>query len=302
MGQTGVRYRRHRHFRVAGEVTQRLVHLGRAGGTVEADDIGSQRLESGQGRADLGPGQHPPGELDGDLDLERDLDTGALHRPSGALDGGFGTKEVELGLDDQEVGAPVDQPGGFDLIRIGEISIGDLAQGGELGAGADRPCDESGPSVCFDELVHSLSGQRRPGRGDLIRLVLEPVLTQGDGEGSEGVGLDHIDADFEEGAMEVPDHVGTTQVQQLVTSLQRRTPEVVGSEADHLQVGARSPVEDDESGLDGIYVVARPSLAHRSLLCFSSKRLKSARSRSSGNSSIQALAPCLRRLPRFHRA
>ena len=178
MGKTGVGNRRHRHLGVPGEVTQRLIHLRRAGCAVEADDIGPQRLESGQRRPDLRPGQHPPGELDRDLHLDRDVDAGALHGPPGALDGGLGAKEVELGLDDEEVGAPVDQPGGLDFIRIGEISIGDLPEGGELGPGPDRPGDESRPSVCFDELVHGLSGQSCPGRGDLIRLILEPVLPE----------------------------------------------------------------------------------------------------------------------------
>ena len=41
--------------------------------------------------------------------------------------------------------------------------------------------------------------------------------------------------------MEVPDHVGTTQVQQLVTSLQRRAPKVVGGEANQLQVVPVAP-------------------------------------------------------------
>ena len=71
--QAGVGQAGDRHAGVLGQVAEVLAHLGRAGGAVEADDVGPQRVEGGEGGADLGAGQHAAGQLDGDLDLERHL-------------------------------------------------------------------------------------------------------------------------------------------------------------------------------------------------------------------------------------
>ena len=114
--EPGVGYRRHRDGRVPGEVAQGLEHLGGAGGAVEPDHIGVKGLDAGEGGADLGPGQHPAGQLDGDLHLHRQVDAGSPHRLPGALDRGLGAEEVELGLDDHQVDSTVDQASGL-LLR-----------------------------------------------------------------------------------------------------------------------------------------------------------------------------------------
>ena len=56
--------------------------------------------------------------------------------------------------------------------------------------------------------------------------------------------------------MQVPDHVGTTGVQQLVASLEGWAAEVVGSETDGLEVRPSGPVEDDETRADLVEIVS----------------------------------------------
>ena len=81
--QAGVGEARDRHAGVLGEVAQVLAHLGRAGGAVDADDVGLACASmAAQRGADLGAGQHAAGELHGDLHLQRHLAAGGGHGPA----------------------------------------------------------------------------------------------------------------------------------------------------------------------------------------------------------------------------
>ncbi len=255
-GKTGIRDRRNRRPRVAGQMTQGLVHLGGTGGAVEPDDVGVQRLQGRQRRTDLGARQHPAGELDRDLDLERQGQPCGSHRPPRPFDRSLGSEEVELGLDDQEVDTPVDQRSSLYLVGGGQLSVRDLAQSRELGPGADGSGDETLSPVGGDVAVDRLPGENGTGSGDLIRLVLQPVLGERHCEGPECVGLHHIDPDVEERSMEGADDVGPPEVQQLVAPFQGGPPEVVRRQAHCLQIGAGRPVVDDHPGFDGIEIPA----------------------------------------------
>ncbi len=63
LGQAGVRHARQGDAGVARQVAQVLAHLGGAGRTVQADHVDAQRLQRGQGGADLGAEQHGAGGL-----------------------------------------------------------------------------------------------------------------------------------------------------------------------------------------------------------------------------------------------
>ena len=91
-------------------MAEMLGHLGRTGRAVEPDDVDLERVDGAQRRRDLGPGQHPPGELDGDLRLQRHLPADGGHRPPGADDRGLETEQVELGLDQHQIDAAFEQP------------------------------------------------------------------------------------------------------------------------------------------------------------------------------------------------
>ena len=136
-GQPGVGQAGHREGAVAGEVAERLEHLGRAGGAVEPDEVDAHGLEGAQGGTDLGAGQHGAGQFDGDLGLDGQVHAGRLHGPAGAVDGRLGLQEVEDRLDDDEVDAALDEGRGLLLVGVPQVGVADLAEGGELGAGAD---------------------------------------------------------------------------------------------------------------------------------------------------------------------
>ena len=100
------------------QIAEGLVHLLRPGRGVESDDVSAQRFDGGEGGSDLRPWQHSARELDGDLNLEGNVPAGVSHCPAGTVHGGFDPQEVELGLDDQEVDAAVDETRRLDLIRL----------------------------------------------------------------------------------------------------------------------------------------------------------------------------------------
>ena len=118
------------------EVAQRLAHLDRSGGAVEADHVDLHGVEHGERGADLGAGQHAAGELDRDLGLERHLPAERHHGAPRAVDGGLHGEQVELGLDQQEVDAALEEAEGLLLVGIAELGVGDVPQRGELGARA----------------------------------------------------------------------------------------------------------------------------------------------------------------------
>ena len=67
--QTGVGLHADGQRRVLAEEADRIVHLRRAGGAVEADHVGLKALKHSQSRADLGAEQHGAGGFEGDLNL-----------------------------------------------------------------------------------------------------------------------------------------------------------------------------------------------------------------------------------------
>jgi hypothetical protein len=108
-GQPGVGHDDDGHPAGLGQVAHVLGHLDRSGSAVDADDVGAHRIERNQRRRDLGAGQHAPGELDGHLHLDRDLTT---HLGHGVPAGGhrrLGPQQIELGLDDVQVDAALEQ-------------------------------------------------------------------------------------------------------------------------------------------------------------------------------------------------
>ena len=64
------------------EVAQRLAHLDRTGGAVEAGHVDLHGVEHGQGGADLGAGQHAAGQLDRHLRLQGHAAVESDHGPA----------------------------------------------------------------------------------------------------------------------------------------------------------------------------------------------------------------------------
>ncbi len=108
--QPRIGHRRHGHLRVAREMAQVLAHLGRARRTVQADHVDAQRLEGGEGRADLGAEEHRAGRLDRDLGDQGHPAPRCGHRAAGSDEGRLGLQEVLGGLDQHRVDPALEEP------------------------------------------------------------------------------------------------------------------------------------------------------------------------------------------------
>ena len=161
------------------------------------------------------------------------------HRPPAADHPGLGAEQVELRLDEEHVDAALEEAAGLLLVGVAQLGEADLPERGELGARADRAGDQAAVAVGH------LAGDAGGGQVDLVGALGDAVLGQRHGEGPEGGRLDDVDADLEELVVHRGDDVGPGDHQQLVAALERLAPEVVGAEAERLDVGAEGAVVDD---------------------------------------------------------
>ena len=255
-GQARVGLRRDGQPGVLAQVADGLAHLGRARGAVEPDDVGAHGVEGGERGADLGAREHAARELDGDLDLQRHAPAGRDHGALGRVDGGLGLEEVVDGLDEDEVDAAGDERGRLFLVGVAQARGRGSGPGWGTGAGAEVARHPAGPSVAGGRggLVGGLAGQAGRGQVDLLDAVLEAVLGQDDPEGPEGVGLDHVAADVEEGPVDGLHHVGPVQDHGLAAALEGGPAVVLGAQVGELQAGAHGAVEDHDPGPGGLEV------------------------------------------------
>ena len=101
---------------VVGEITHGVIHLARAGGAVQADDIHIEGLQRGERRADLGSQQHGSGGFQGDLHGHRQALAGKLHGVENCSQGGFGLQDVLAGFDQKNVHTAFNH--GRDLLEV----------------------------------------------------------------------------------------------------------------------------------------------------------------------------------------
>ncbi len=219
-GQARVRHAQQRDARVPGEVAQVLGHLGGARGAVQADHVDAQRLQRGQGRADLGAEQHRAGGLEGHGDQQRHSGAGRLHRLAGAQDGRLGLEQVLRGLHEQRVGAPGEQALSVGLVAVADDAVADVPQGGQLGARAHGAQHPARTAVAARELVRRLPGDTGARLGQFVHPAGDLVLARGGVIGAEGVRLDAVDARAEVLGVDRTDDVGAGHVQDLVAALE----------------------------------------------------------------------------------
>jgi hypothetical protein len=249
-GQPGVGHDDDGHPAGLGQVAHVLGHFDRAGGAVDADDVRAHRIEGHQRGRDLGAGQHAPGELDGHLHLDRDLAPHLGHCIAAGGHRRLGPQQIELGLDDVQVDAAFEQAEGGLVVAGPQVLIGDVAQGGELGAGAHRSAHPPGTLV-GGKLVGCSPGQLRRLQRQLVGPVGDVVLAQRHAEGTEAVGLDRVSAGLQVLPVHLGDQLGTGVAEDLVAALERIAAEVVGSQIVPLQPGPRGAVEHDDPLADG---------------------------------------------------
>ena len=160
-----------------------------------------------------------------------------------AIDGGLDLQRVLAGLDQQRVRAACDQPLGLDGECGLELAVGDVAEAGQLGAGADGADDEPLAPVAGEGL-DGLAGEARGTLVDLECSRLQAELAQRDRRAAEAVGLDRVGAGGKVADMDLADQLGAAEVQDLRAVL--LAPIVVEREIAGLELAAHGAVEQDD--------------------------------------------------------
>ena len=106
--------------------------------------------------------------------------------------------------------------------------------------------------IVHDELVATLAGDASGGQADLVRPLGDVVLAERHGEGPEAVGLDHVGTGPEERLVQIRDDVRAGHRQDVGAALEVRPAEIIGGEAELLQVGAGRTVVHDDTVVDEI--------------------------------------------------
>ena len=164
--------------RIEPEVADRVVHLLRAGGAIEADHIHVEGFERGERRADFGAEQHGARWL-------RSVTCTVTGRRLPAFcmaskmptSHGFGLQQILAGFDQQHIDAAFDQGGGLLVVAGHHVVEGDVSERRQLGGRPDRSRHEA-RLVFGRKLLRDFFRNLRRGDVDLRDLVLQIVLGQ----------------------------------------------------------------------------------------------------------------------------
>ncbi len=221
-------------------------------GAVQPDGDRIKVLDARVEGLDALPGEHGAHGLDGARQHHGEARARLGEVPAHGEAGGLGVHRVERGLDEQDVGAAVDEAA--DLLTVGgdELVEGDSAHDGEgLGRGADGARDEA-RTVARGEVGGGGLGNAGGGDVDVVGAVGEAVLGEDEGGASEGVGLHDVGAGGEEPLVDASDDVGAGEVEGLVAPLVRLASEVAGGQAERVDRGPHAAVEQEDAGAEEV--------------------------------------------------
>jgi len=224
------------------ECAARYRRCSRTGRAVEPDHVDAERLQRGQGGADLAAEQHRAGRLDSQLRDDERLRGDRRHRPFRTDNRSLRLEQVGAGLDDERVSATVQQAGRVLEVGVAQLAERDVAERGQLGPRADRAEHPARPPVRGGEFVRHLAGEERPRFRELGDAVGYPVLTQVAEVRAERVRGHAVGARFQVGAVDGGYDVRAGHVQDLVAALM--PAEVVGRRVASLEHGAHRAVRD----------------------------------------------------------
>ncbi len=200
---------------------------------------------------------------DGAGDHHRQTNAALVEQALDGEDRGLGVERVEDGLDQEHLGAAVDEAAR--LLGVGRRQIVER-RGAEAGVrhvrrdrrgavgGAERARDEAAAAVPF--LGHDRGGAGELGARhvQLVGELLQTVIGLRDARGGEGVGRDDVGAGLEVGEMDVADRVGPGEVEQIVVAAHLAVPRVEAGtavarlvEAEGLDHGAHGAVEHEDA-------------------------------------------------------
>ncbi len=232
IGQTRIRMAGHESARDAGQFLQIRTQLLGSQRTVQTNH---QRLGMCDGipeclRRLAGQGA-AAGIGDRARDKDRQIDAFAIEILLDCENSRLGIQRVEHGLDQQKVGAAIDQSrNGFRIdideffeIRIAESGIVDI--GRNRGRTVGRPQHPGHKTRLVGRIDAELVGDAARNACALViqfvNLRFHAVIGHRDGGGIEGVGFQNIDTGFQESAMDFLDHIRPGQGQQVVVALLR---------------------------------------------------------------------------------
>ncbi len=220
--------------------------------------------------------QHAAGAVrDGAGDHHRYAQAPRVEQLLDGVDRRLGVERVEDGLQEQQVGAAVEQSARLLLIgdaqaveRGGaEAGIADVGRyrGGPVGR-PDGARDETRPAVLLARRQRRLARELRAREVELIGDVFHAIVGLGDRGRREGVGRHDVGAGPQIGEMDVADRVRPGEVQQVVVpahlavpGVETRAAEFLLLQLQRLDHGAHGAVEHQdalrrelaEPGLDG---------------------------------------------------
>ena len=192
-------------------------------------------------------------------DHQRQANAALGERLKAGEDRRLGVERVENGLDQDEVGAAVDEAA--DLLAVGDAQLveGDRAEAGIVDVGRQRSGavrrpqragDEAAPAVRLFRLDRRPPRQSRPVAIEFIDQVLHAVVGLRDRGRGEGVGLENVRARQRVGEMDVFDRLRLGQGQKIIVALQWRSQamktfaaEVASRRAQALDLGAHRSVD-----------------------------------------------------------
>ena len=235
----------------------------RAGRAVETDHVDRESFEDGERGGDVGAEQHPARGVERDRGLDRDALAGLRENLLGSMNRGFELEDVLHRLDDQDVGAAVDQPADLveeELLHLLECVLAEhrIFRGGQQSGRTDRAGDEARArrrAVVVGHLARQLGGEAVL----LVGALAETVFLELDLAAAEGVGFEHVATDFHVAGVDAFDDAWVDEHEILVAPLE--TTVVLGGELHVEYRGAHRAVVDDDA-------LAREveELAHQSFL------------------------------------
>jgi hypothetical protein len=164
-------------------------------------------------------------------------------------DGGLGIERVKDGLDQEQIGAAFQQALGLFAVGVAQLIEADVAGTRVVHIGADAGRARRG--------AQGTGGLARLAGGGHVQLagdVAQAVVFLGDAGGTEGVGLDQVSAGSQVLVVDLADHIGPGELQQVVVALQilavvgkARAAKVGFAELVALDHGAHRAVDDDDA-------------------------------------------------------
>ena len=269
VGQPGVRVGRDEAVGDAGELRDVGAQLTGAERAVEADRQGAGVAHGVPERLGHLPRERAAGGV-GDRagDHDRPAALVLLEQRLERVDRGLGVEGVEDRLDEEHVGAAVDEAAGLLEVGLDELVVGDVAGPGVVDVGGDgcravrraeraqHPARPVGRALGHG--VGLGARERRGGDVQLVGEVLQAVVGERDALRVEGVGLEEVGARLEVGAVHPADDLRLGDRQQVVVALLvvgvvgEPLPAVVGlGQAVPLDHRAHRPVEDEDALAQG---------------------------------------------------